>query len=65
MPAPPPGLCGACQHARVITTGRGGRFWLCQRSTTDPRFPRYPALPIVRCPGFQPGEVVDPRRPTA
>jgi hypothetical protein len=51
---PPPGLCGACRHSRVIHTARGSTFRLCERSTSDPRFPRYPVLPVVRCTGFEP-----------
>lgn len=51
-----PGLCGRCRWARLLETRRGSRFWLCGRSASDPRFPRYPALPVLRCRGFQPGE---------
>jgi hypothetical protein len=51
---PPPGLCGACRYSRLIETARGSTFRLCQRSTTDPRFPRYPSLPVMRCNGFEP-----------
>jgi hypothetical protein len=45
-------------HARVVESRRGSRFWLCSRSRTDPRFPRYPPLPVVRCIGYDPGEPV-------
>ena len=55
---PPPGLCGACRHSRVIQTARGSIFRLCERSTSDSRFPRYPNLPVLECVGFQP---VDPK----
>jgi hypothetical protein len=54
MSAPPPGLCGVCRHSRTVTTARGSHFRLCQRSVTDPRYARYPALPVVQCPGFEP-----------
>ena len=47
------GLCGTCQHSRVVETKRGSTFRLCQRSTTDPRFPRYPTLPVLRCIGYE------------
>ena len=47
-----PGLCRACMHARMIRSGRGSTFWLCELSRTDPAFPRYPRLPVVRCSGF-------------
>jgi hypothetical protein len=36
-----------------VETRRGSTFRLCERSATDPRFPRYPALPVVRCAGFE------------
>lgn len=52
--APDPGLCGACAHARRITSGRGSTFWLCGLAARDPRFPRYPRLPVAQCPGFAP-----------
>jgi hypothetical protein len=28
-------------------------FSLCERSRTDPAFPRYPRLPVVECSGFE------------
>jgi len=46
------GLCARCQHARVIESDRGSRFWLCERSKTDPSFPRFPPLPVTACRGF-------------
>lgn len=49
---PRPGLCGDCLHARVVTTRTGSRFQLCRLSVSDPRFPRYPRLPVLACPGF-------------
>ena len=52
-PAPWPGLCGACAHARVIRNRSGSRFYLCERSRADPRFPRYPPLPVLTCQGFE------------
>ena len=45
------GLCGACRHARVVTSRRT-RFTLCERSFTDARYPRYPRLPVLTCSGF-------------
>jgi hypothetical protein len=50
---PPPGLCGACRHSRSIETQRGSIFRLCERSLTDRRYERYPALPMIRCDGFE------------
>jgi len=54
MTEPPLGLCAACRHTRRIESARGSVFWLCRRSATDPAYPRYPALPVVRCAGFAP-----------
>lgn len=46
------GLCATCRHARVITSDRGSRFVMCDLSRTDTRFARYPAVPVVACPGY-------------
>jgi hypothetical protein len=48
----PVGLCRTCIHAKVITTPRGSTFYLCHVSETDPRFPKYPVLPVTRCSGY-------------
>jgi len=48
----PAGLCDRCTHQRVVRTGRGAQFSLCERHKTDPRFAKYPRLPVVSCPGF-------------
>ena len=53
VPDPHVGLCATCRHSRVVTSKRGSAFRLCERSRTDPRFPRYPALPVLRCEGFE------------
>jgi hypothetical protein len=47
------GLCRTCQHAKVVETARGSTFYLCRLSETDPRFPKYPRLPVVRCMGYE------------
>jgi hypothetical protein len=54
-PGPSPGLCGGCRHMQHITNARGSTFYLCRRSFTDPRFARYPAIPVLMCSGFEPG----------
>ena len=51
---PDSGLCAACLHARIVVSGRGSRFILCELSRTDPRFRRYPPLPVVDCLGYEP-----------
>ena len=33
---------------------RDSLFWLCELSFVDPRFRKYPALPVLQCDGFVP-----------
>lgn len=47
-----PGLCGDCVYARIIDSGRS-TFYLCERALTDPRFRKYPPLPVLACPGYE------------
>lgn len=49
----PPGLCATCVHARRVVSGRGSEFLMCGRAKSDPRFARYPALPVTFCPGHE------------
>ena len=51
---PTAGLCDTCIHQRIVKTTRGSSFSLCERSRTDPSFPRYPRLPVVSCRGYEP-----------
>lgn len=53
MSAPAAGLCDRCRHQRLIRNTRGSVFSLCERSKTDPDFPRYPRVPVTSCRGFQ------------
>ncbi len=46
------GLCASCKHSRTISAKRS-TFWMCERSRTDPSFPRYPRLPVLRCRGYE------------
>ena len=48
------GLCDTCRHQRLIPNTRGSVFSLCERSRTDPDYPRYPRLPVVECAGYEP-----------
>jgi hypothetical protein len=47
-------LCETCASLREVLTPRGSRFLLCQLSTTNPAFPKYPAQPVTRCNGYRP-----------
>jgi hypothetical protein len=38
-----------------VTTPRSV-FWMCRLAATDPRFDRYPRLPILSCAGHESGE---------
>ena len=59
MPAarpPTAGLCDRCRHQRVIRNTRGSSFSMCERSKSDPAYPKYPRLPVAECPGFEEGK---------
>jgi hypothetical protein len=49
------GLCRQCVFMRRIRSSRGTTFYRCDRSDIDPRFPKYPQLPVIACAGFTPG----------
>ena len=58
------GLCLTCRWARTITNRRGSMFFRCGRADTDPRFARYPALPMLECIGYEearPGDATGSR----
>lgn len=48
------GLCSLCRHARRIVSARGSTFYRCTVAEVDPRFPKYPRLPVRACVGFLP-----------
>jgi hypothetical protein len=48
------GLCADCSYARRIVSSRGSVFYLCERSASDPVFPKYPRLPVYSCRGYVP-----------
>jgi hypothetical protein len=58
------GLCESCCHAQTVESRRGSRFWLCGLSRADPRFPKYPRLPVVRCGGYE-ADIANARNATA
>ena len=49
---PKVGLCSVCEFVRHIENRRGSVFYRCGLSAEDPRFPKYPPLPVLTCPGF-------------
>jgi hypothetical protein len=48
-----PGLCRTCLHPKLNETRRGTVYLRCARAAWDPRLPRYPRLPVAKCPGFE------------
>jgi hypothetical protein len=48
------GLCASCRFVDRVRSSRGATFYRCTLSATDPAFPRYPALPVRTCSGYQP-----------
>jgi len=52
-PSEAAGLCSHCRHSQVIESSKGSVFLLCELSKTDPRFPKYPRLPVVSCIGYE------------
>jgi len=53
MAGPAAGLCDTCAHQRVVRNTRGSAFSLCERSRSDPSYPRYPRLPVRECRGYE------------
>ena len=49
----PIGLCATCCHARVVQSSHGSTFYLCRLADIDPRFDKYPRLPVLRCAGYE------------
>lgn len=50
------GLCDTCLYQYVVRNTRGSTFSRCERSKTDPSFPKYPRLPVQECRGHEPRE---------
>jgi hypothetical protein len=47
------GLCTSCKHVRRISSELGSVFFLCRLSAVDPRFAKYPRLPVLSCSGYE------------
>jgi hypothetical protein len=47
-----PGLCATCAHLRLQASARSV-FVRCGLAEQDPRFPRYPPLPVRACAGYR------------
>jgi len=47
------GLCFTCRWKRATVNRRGSVFFRCARAEEDPRFVRYPQLPVQSCVGYE------------
>jgi len=47
------GLCFTCRFKRAVTSRRGSTFFRCARAESDPRWPRFPPLPVRVCGGYE------------
>ena len=60
------GLYAVCRHVRVIESAKGSMFVMCDLFKKDPRFTKYPLLPVLQCAGFVPRkEMLSPQSPDA
>jgi hypothetical protein len=48
------GLCDSCKHQRIVKSGRGSVFSLCELGRTDPDWPKYPRVPVAKCRRHEP-----------
>lgn len=46
------GLCGGCAHAETLDSRTGSRFLFCGQARRDPRYAKYPPVPVFACAGF-------------
>lgn len=55
-----PGLCSSCRHVKALGNARGSVFYMCTLAESDPRFRRYPPLPVRKCDGYEPAGAAPP-----
>ena len=46
-------LCFSCDHGNYIVSGKDSSFLQCRKHFTDPRYPKYPLLPVFTCGGYK------------
>jgi hypothetical protein len=61
--SPTAGLCATCQHVKIIQSAKGSFFIMCSLAKTDPRFSKYPVLPVIQCSGYEPNKQPEPDEP--
>jgi len=52
MPTAAVGMCLICVHRSEVRSARGSVFIRCLLHEVDPRYAKYPRLPVTTCPGF-------------
>jgi hypothetical protein len=45
-------LCFSCHYGNHIISGKGSSFLQCQKHFENPRYPKYPVLPVFACSGY-------------
>jgi hypothetical protein len=47
------GLCATCAHVQRVVSSKESTFYRCRLADIDPRFRRYPVLPVLACAGYE------------
>jgi hypothetical protein len=47
------GLCDSCKNQRIVVSGRGSRFSMCELGQKDPDWPKYPRVPVTECERYE------------
>jgi hypothetical protein len=55
-----PTLCEFCQYQKLVISGKGSRFLMCQKSLENKQYAKYPTQPVIECAGFERSEEVKP-----
>ncbi len=59
------GLCGECEHAKIVRSARDSEFTLCGLHNSLPdKFQKYPPIPVVVCAGYAPSVKLTPNSQT-
>jgi hypothetical protein len=45
-------ICSLCVERKIVRSGKGSVFLLCQAGISNPSWPKYPPQPVQRCPKF-------------
>ena len=45
-------ICARCVERKIVRSGKGSVFLLCQLGVANPAWPKYPPQPVQRCRKF-------------